>query len=98
MIAGPLALFEELRRCLEVNNQICKVFSGGEGSNVFTNCKLSGLRLKAKGPLRWSEVKVGSFVKLFRDQPVPADLLLVYATSGLKVLRCLSGIEVGAPL
>ena len=27
-------------------------------------------------------MKVGSFVKLFRDQPVPADLLLVYTTSG----------------
>ena len=31
---------------------------------------------------RWSEVQVGNFVKLTRDQPVPADLLLVFSTPG----------------
>ena len=37
--------------------------------------------------LRWSEVQVGTFVKLTRDQPVPADLLLVFASPG----RCQKG-------
>ena len=32
--------------------------------------------------IKWSEVQVGSFVKIHRDQPVPADMLLIYCHPG----------------
>ena len=45
-------------------------------------------------PGRWAEIQVGNFVKLTRDQPVPADLLLVFSSPGpvviLSVSRCYS--------
>ncbi|CAJ1365404.1 unnamed protein product [Effrenium voratum] len=64
--------YEDLKRWRDdcrVNQQTCKVFSGNDGRDNFDTVK-------------WSEVKVGNFVKLFRDQPVPADMLLVYSTTG----------------
>lgn len=64
--------YEDLKRWRDdcrVNNQTCKVFTGAEGPNAFRSIK-------------WSEVQVGNFVKLTRDQPVPADLLLVFSTPG----------------
>ena len=56
--------YEDLKRWRDdcrVNNQTCKVSETSEESTFKT--------------VRWSDVQVGSFLKLQRDQPVPADLL-----------------------
>eukprot|EP00438_Fugacium_kawagutii_P014369 Skav221709 [mRNA] locus=scaffold542:53410:57462:- [translate_table: standard] len=56
--------YEDLKRWRDdcrVNNQTCKASETCEDSTFTT--------------VKWSQVQVGSFVKLHRDQPVPADLL-----------------------
>ena len=67
--------FKRWRDDCRVNQQLCATFT-------IPNENARNSSRDSFESIKWSQVRVGSFIKIMRDQPVPADMLLIYCQPG----------------